>query len=190
MRGFIAALALVGVSLRAQSLPRADSAPSVPALDETRLFTNLATLAADSMEGRLAGSPGSARARAFLVREFGRIGLQPLVKGYAISFSAQSHIPSPVQRDPPPRLLRTRQSTIPVRHYPLIFGNKLVGVVRGTLHPDRYDASVRRHGRGTRARQGAAGTQLNRQRAHKQQRAASGQRDERRVRGDLVKSDV
>jgi Zn-dependent M28 family amino/carboxypeptidase len=40
--------------------------------------------------------------------------------------------------DPPPRRLGTRQSTIPVRHYPLILGNNLVGVVRGTLHPDRY----------------------------------------------------
>ena len=135
MRGLLVSLALACASLHAQAAPRVDSAP---ALNETRLFTNLATLAADSMEGRLAGSPGGARARAFLVREFARIGLQPLVKGYAISFSAQLHIADRLASDPPPRRLGTRQSTIPVRHYPLIFGNNLVGVVRGTLHPDRY----------------------------------------------------
>lgn len=132
--GWIGVLALAGASLHAQVAPRADSAP---ALDETRLFTNLAALAADSMEGRLAGSPGGGRARAFLTREFARIGLAPLVKGYAIPFSRHSMFPDPITSMPrsqqPSRFYAT-----PVRTYPLVFGNNLVGIVRGSLHPNRY----------------------------------------------------
>jgi hypothetical protein len=134
MRGWIGIVALAGASLHAQVAPRADSAP---ALDETRLFTNLSALAADSMEGRLAGSPGGDRARRFLTREFARIGLTPLVKGYAIPFSRRSMFPGPVPSTPP-RPQTSRSSTTPARTYPLVFGNNLVGIVRGSLHPNRY----------------------------------------------------
>ena len=134
VRGWIGVLAFAAVSLHAQLAPRADSAP---VLDETRLFTNLSALAADSMEGRLAGSPGGDRARRFLTREFARIGLTPLVKGYAMSFSRRSMFPDPVVITP----LRPQTSRFPgapARTYPLVFGNNLVGIVRGSLHPNRY----------------------------------------------------
>lgn len=41
-------------------------------------MSRLAALSADSMEGRLAGSPGGARARAWIVRELRSIGAQPI----------------------------------------------------------------------------------------------------------------
>jgi hypothetical protein len=133
VRRLVVVLTLAGTSLHAQALERLDSAM---ALDQMRLFKNLTVLAADSMEGRLAGSPGGARARAFLIREFSRIGLEPLVKGYAMSFSARSRIPNFVE--PPPPRPGAVPSRVPVRNFSLIFGENLVGVVRGTQHPDRY----------------------------------------------------
>lgn len=42
--------------------------------DSARLLTDLSVLAADSMEGRAPGSPGSARARAFLARSLSQAG--------------------------------------------------------------------------------------------------------------------
>ena len=132
--GWVGLLAIAGASLHAQGAPRASSAP---ALDEIRLFTNLSALAADSMEGRLAGSPGGNRARAFLTREFARIGLAPLVKGYVIPFSRRSMFPDPVMSAPTPRQT-SRFPTTPARTYPLVFGHNLVGIVRGSLHPNRY----------------------------------------------------
>lgn len=135
IRRIAAFLALGCSSLHAQPQPRSDSAP---ALDETRLFTNLTVLSADSMEGRLAGSPGSARARAFLIREFARIGLQPLVKGYAISFSGRSWFPSAQKSEPPVPNRYGAPPTPRARYYPLVYGDNLVGIVRGTVHPERY----------------------------------------------------
>lgn len=129
-----AALALFGASLPAQPAARADSAP---ALDGPRLLMDLSALAADSMEGRLAGSPGGDRARAFLTHEFQRIGLTPLVKGYAMSFSRRSRIPEPASSAPRPR----QDPAFPLadrRTYRMMYGNNLVGIVRGTLHPSRY----------------------------------------------------
>ena len=129
------ALAVASATLRAQALARLDSAT---AIDEVRLYRNLAILSADSMEGRKAGTPGGAKARAFLIREFARIGLQPLVKGYAISFSATSRIPEGVDEKTAEHRLGETPRTYFVPHYPHVFGENLVGVVRGTLNPDRY----------------------------------------------------
>jgi hypothetical protein len=47
------------------------------AIMPSRVHTLLLTLAADSMEGRLAGSPGYARAAAYVAAEMQRIGLTP-----------------------------------------------------------------------------------------------------------------
>ena len=50
------------------------------ALDSGALMRTVRVLAADSMEGRRAGTPGGARARRWLLSELRRIGLQPLGK--------------------------------------------------------------------------------------------------------------
>jgi hypothetical protein len=86
---------------------------AVPALDSARLIADISTLAADSMEGRRIGTPGGARARAFLLREFGRIGLAPVRDSFPEPFSAR------VRTDVPG-------------------GVNLVGMIRGTKHADRY----------------------------------------------------
>src|SRR4051794_10923083 len=44
----------------------------------TLLMSRLSALSADSMEGRLAGSPGGVRARLWIERELRSIGITPL----------------------------------------------------------------------------------------------------------------
>jgi Zn-dependent M28 family amino/carboxypeptidase len=68
MRFFLvsAALALVLAS-PAQAAPK----PGAHALDDIRI------LSADNMEGRGVGTPGGAKARAYIVKRFGQIGLRP-----------------------------------------------------------------------------------------------------------------
>jgi acetylornithine deacetylase/succinyl-diaminopimelate desuccinylase-like protein len=89
------------------------SAQSVPALDSARLISSITTLAADSMEGRRIGTPGGARARAFLLREFTRIGLAPARDSFAAPFVAKA---------------RNAE----------LSGVNVLGRIRGTKHADRY----------------------------------------------------
>jgi Zn-dependent M28 family amino/carboxypeptidase len=72
-------------------------------------------LAADSMEGRLINTAGSARARAYLRREFVAAGLRPLGGSFEQPFTRQN--------------LRDNTTTP---------GVNLVGVVRGTERPEQY----------------------------------------------------
>jgi hypothetical protein len=51
-----------------------------------RIMADLRVLAADSMEGRLVGTEGNRRARAFLLREYQNIGLRPLGDGFTHGF--------------------------------------------------------------------------------------------------------
>jgi hypothetical protein len=105
------ALALAAGTLAAQAGARRSS---VPVLDSARLLSDLSALSADSMEGRRIGTPGGARARAFLLHEFARIGLEPALERFAMPFSVASRIGADVE------------------------GVNLAGRVRGTVHPDRY----------------------------------------------------
>ena len=92
----------------------ASQAPSpVPALDSARLIADISALAADSMEGRRIGTPGSARARTFLVGALKRIGIAPVGTQFETPFTAK---------------VRTAE----------LNGVNLVGVVRGTKHADRF----------------------------------------------------
>jgi hypothetical protein len=85
----------------------------LPALDSARLIADLSALAADSMEGRRIGTPGGARARAFLVREFTRIGLDSIGDRIVAPFTAKGAGAE-------------------------LNGVNVVGMIRGTRHPDRY----------------------------------------------------
>ncbi len=93
-------------------VPRAAPQVSFPALDSARLMADLSALAADSMEGRRFGTPGGARARAFLLRAFARIGLAPPSTGFAMPFT--------------------------VKEGGELHGANVVGSIRGTKHGDRY----------------------------------------------------
>jgi Zn-dependent M28 family amino/carboxypeptidase len=89
---------------------------SVPpvTIDSATLMRDISVLAHDSMEGRRVGTPGGARARAFLLRRFATIGLQ------AVGASAYEH----------PFTFARNDSTVQ--------GVNVVGMVRGTVRPDRY----------------------------------------------------
>jgi hypothetical protein len=113
---FLATVAPLVAARIGENMPGHQPRPSArrPALDSVRLMADISALAADSMEGRRIGTPGGARARAYLLRAFSGIGLTPLGNGFATSFSVTA---------------RGLASTD---------GVNLVGLVRGTRHGDRY----------------------------------------------------
>jgi Zn-dependent M28 family amino/carboxypeptidase len=86
-------------------------------IDGTQLLRDLETLAADNMEGRLVGTPGSARAREYLLKRFKESGIEPLGASYERPFSFQ------------------RRGGGAERS-----GVNLVGMVRGRRDPARYIA--------------------------------------------------
>jgi len=94
--------------------PGGPATAPLPALDSARLLGDLAALAADSMEGRRIGTPGGARARAFLLRALVQAGLAPMAGGFSSPFTAAG------------------------RGGATLGGVNLLGLVRGTKHPDRY----------------------------------------------------
>ncbi len=108
---------------------------ALPAISQGLLFSAFGVLAADSMEGRRVGTPGSARARDFIVRQLTAMGVQPLVPGYTSKFSAKSqfsaHAPVPYGNGfPVPR-------GMPDPH-PWVDGVNILGIVKGTDHPGRF----------------------------------------------------
>ena len=67
----------------------AQPGPAAPAaaVDSAAVMADLFALAADSMEGREAGSEGGARARRYILGRFEEIGLQPVGAGFEAPFS-------------------------------------------------------------------------------------------------------
>jgi hypothetical protein len=86
------------------------------ALDRQALLDDLRVLSSDEMRGRAAGTPGGARARAYLLEQFRAAGLQPPEGGYEASF------PLPV-----------RTAGAPAR-----VGVNVVGLLAGSTTPTRY----------------------------------------------------
>jgi hypothetical protein len=107
----LGALVLAAGTLAAQAAPRRSA---VPVLDSARLLSDLSALSADSMEGRRIGTAGGARARAYLLRAFARIGLEPAGDHFEMPFTVTSPRGADVE------------------------GVNLAARVRGTVHPDRY----------------------------------------------------
>ncbi len=84
-------------------------------IDREALLTDIRTLAHDSMEGRRTGTPGGERARRYLVERFEAVGIPPL-EGE-----------------------RTRAFTFTPRGgSETIEGVNVLGVIPGTVHPERY----------------------------------------------------
>ena len=98
------------LALGSMVLPSEAPGQAVAAADTAGLMATVRALAADSMEGRRIGTPGGARARAYLLRRLAALGIPPLATGY-------------------------RQ---PVVAKDTVRGENLLGVIRGTRHPDRY----------------------------------------------------
>jgi Zn-dependent M28 family amino/carboxypeptidase len=109
-----AAAVVAGCAPRATAPPDIAAAPaSAAAVDSVRLMRDLSVLAHDSMEGRATGTPGNARARAFLERSFAEAGLLTFGASYLQSFSF-------------------------TRGNAALEGVNVVGHVRGTTQPARY----------------------------------------------------
>jgi Zn-dependent M28 family amino/carboxypeptidase len=89
------------------------TAPAIR-VDAARIFDDVDKLAADGMEGRLAGSPGSEKARAYVLGRLKQAGVAPIGESFERPFTFTS------------RTAGERK------------GTNLVGVIRGTRNPDQY----------------------------------------------------
>jgi hypothetical protein len=89
--------------------------PSSSVINAEQLLEDLRILSADAMEGRGAGTPGGAMARAYIVRRFADAGLKPLWQSYEQPFDL-----------PPGEGGAARR------------GANVVGYVRGRGHPERF----------------------------------------------------
>ncbi|MFI5310744.1 MAG: M28 family peptidase [Gemmatimonadales bacterium] len=134
---FRACVIAIVVAAKVGSSQVVSGADSLPVIDQGHLFGAISALAADSMEGRKAGTPGGARARAFLLRRFAAIGLEPAVKGYAVEFTAALPVRSQRIVAPVPGATGQRAPTAPAGER-YVFGVNLIGLVRGSVHPERY----------------------------------------------------
>ncbi len=88
----LAPLTLAPLTLAAQLTPRSPvpagpGAQAPGAVDSVALLRDLSVLAADSMEGRAPGTPGSRRARDFLVRALSDAGARPFGGSYRRPFT-------------------------------------------------------------------------------------------------------
>lgn len=106
----------VGAALLAGGLAASFGQAVAPLIrvDAGQLFRDVETLADDGMEGRLVGSPGGAKARAYILGRLQQAGVAPLAGGFEMPFTF-------------------RGSDQAARN-----GTNLVGVIRGTRAPDRY----------------------------------------------------
>ena len=84
-------------------------------IDGAQLMRDLQTLSADAMEGRLAGTPGGARARDYIVQRFKQAGITPVGKSYEHPFTFRGRGESADRG-----------------------GVNVVGVIEGRRDPSRY----------------------------------------------------
>lgn len=89
------------------------TAPAVR-VDAVQLFRDVETLAADDMEGRLAGSPGGRKAREYVRERLKQSGVTPIGAGFDQPF------------------------TFTARNAGERHGTNLVGAIRGARNPSRY----------------------------------------------------
>jgi hypothetical protein len=99
--------------------PHAPAAVAEPSrdgrVDADQLMADLHALSAPEMEGRLAGSPGSRRAQAYIRARFEALGLEPVGGSYAHAVPLSGS--AAAARDD---------------------GVNLLGLIRGTREPDRF----------------------------------------------------
>jgi len=105
----IAALVLSGCMTAAEAPP----APAAPAVD-ARLWSDLAILAADDMQGRGPSTPGGEKARAYIVSRFEEMGIAAPAMGRLQPFEATTRRGATVQ------------------------GVNVLGMIPGTRRGDRY----------------------------------------------------
>jgi len=98
------------------ALSSAASQATAPAIrvDAAQILKDVEKLAADDMEGRLAGSPGGEKARAYVLGRLKQAGVAPIGESFERPFTFTS------------RTAGERK------------GTNLAGVIRGTRNPDQY----------------------------------------------------
>jgi hypothetical protein len=84
-------------------------------IDSAALLRDLKTLSADDMQGRRVGTPGGAKARAFVIERFKAAGIRPVGASYEMPFSFAGRGGGPEQH-----------------------GVNVVGVVEGARQPQQY----------------------------------------------------
>jgi Zn-dependent M28 family amino/carboxypeptidase len=77
---------LLPVLLCASASLIAQTPASTIAIDRTQLLADLKALSADDMQGRLVGTPGGAKARAYVIERFRSVGIEPVDGGYEHPF--------------------------------------------------------------------------------------------------------
>ena len=91
------------------------AAPRASTIDAEQLLADVRTLSSDEMEGRGAGTPGGARARAYVAERFKQVGLKPFGASYLQPFKFT-----------PRRETAERE------------GANVVGYVGGSSRPERF----------------------------------------------------
>lgn len=86
MRALLIALLFVAPTTHAIPQSQASSIP----VNKTQLLTDLQTLSADDMEGRLVATPGGAKARAYVIERFKASGIAPMGPSYEHPFEVAS----------------------------------------------------------------------------------------------------
>ena len=84
-------------------------------IDSAALLRDLKTLSADDMQGRRVGTPGGAKARAFVIERFKATGIQPIGASYEMPFTFAGRGGGPEQH-----------------------GVNVVGVIEGSRQPKQY----------------------------------------------------
>src|SRR5262245_11548702 len=90
--------------------------PRQTTFNRDQLLADLKALSADDMEGRLVGSPGGAKARAYVIERFKAVGLKPFGASFESPFTFAGRGANSAERQ----------------------GINVVGYVTGTKQPDKY----------------------------------------------------
>jgi Zn-dependent M28 family amino/carboxypeptidase len=87
---------LLAAWVGAASVPSAQAPAAVPAPAFTaqELMSHVTSLASSDMEGRATGTPGNAKARAFVLEQFRAAGLEPLGTAFELPFSFDRRQPA------------------------------------------------------------------------------------------------
>jgi Zn-dependent M28 family amino/carboxypeptidase len=100
-------------------------------IDAAQLLSDLRTLTDDEMQGRQVGTPGGARARAFIIDRFKSTGVKPFGASYEQPFT----FPGRVGRRGAPGGAGTTGAPAPV---PDVQGVNVIGQIEGTARPAQY----------------------------------------------------
>jgi hypothetical protein len=99
-----------------ENLARAGVQARESTVRRDQLLADLKVLSADDMEGRLVGTPGGAKARAYVIERFKAVGLKPFGGSFESPFTFAGRGAGAAERQ----------------------GINIIGHVTGTKQPDRY----------------------------------------------------